>query len=466
LRLLPRRALVALVLCLSFVAAAAAPASASYAPNDSLRAQQRPRAGANDWVPNTVSFNSWWDYNNDHASMEFGFQWDGYRDKLDLGGSQQYFEMNAEVDCVWAANKYGNDPSTDPGEGYDWHTWATNVPNAALPYEDTIFGEPCAGSGGSRGKFGVGVLNVAALVPGNYYWIRVGMNRYQAGGYHAASSNVDLRVGTGTVYDASPGFGEPPQLSNDCSFSDSEIATWSDYSQARQDTRLQASWCAWKDWVSVVSRNDGLTTSTEYDLYTHGLFNKNMETDSAISGWGFSADNGGYANRVRYCNDPFPAFEGSCFVEFNNSNGGMAVMYQDGVGQGSPGAKVNDYPTGEATLRCRKFGGCNVTLGIYALGGNTEYVNVNTWIPNDNLWYVCRLDYNHVSSSLDADGTNGLNFNHSYLQFGIYNYSGGNLDVDAAFVSTKKTEVVDPSPNGHPSGVTDIGAGNTCTQRY
>jgi hypothetical protein len=453
LRLLPRRALVAIGLAISFVAAAAPPAQAAYyAPSDSVRAANRPRSGASVWAPRYVDFTSGWDQNAHSDYMTFGFQWSQDQHIAQMKGSSQFLEISAEVDCAWArVSPVPNTPHAGD-EGYSPHYGlVSNIPSAALPYEDTDFGEYCVNSNtDGRGNFGFGVLNAALLVPGTLYWVTVQLDDVGFASAPINQSSVKLRIGTGTVYDSSQVI--PPQLGSDCNFSDAEIANWKAPGGAALNTRLQASWCAWQDWNHTIVKDDVTLMTGQYKQFnTDKLYNQGMEGTAGyvLSGTG--------SNWTSYCNDPFPSYDGSCFIEFNRgSSATMPVIYQDSATPVQPGG----YVTTESAVRCRKGAGqtCDFQLGFWAYPSGQVRMSGYT-IPDDGGWYICRQDTDHGQGASPIDWAGQTS-----IRWAIVNWSGANMDVDYTFLGGK-TNVNNPAPGDNPGGVGHITAGNPCTRR-
>jgi len=467
-RLSPRRALVALGLSLVTLVAGAPPAEASYQPNHSLRAGQRPRPGASMWVPQSVDFKSGWDSVNRNVWFTIGFEWyaGNPRKMQDTIGSQQFFEIDAEVPCSWA-RVVDSSQNLAGNEGYGvW--FDSNVPNGALPFNDSTFGEACRSGNSGRGKFGVGVLNPSALTTGHYY-ISVALSN---AGWISSPPNgaVSLSIGGGTAYDSSNSV--PTELQADCFFSDSpDIAGWKDDTSGALNRRLEASWCAWQDWNHIVTRDDdgrlntgaidGFGAPLTQLFWTNRLVNQGFEEPTAATGTYLNTLGTGYSTqpsafKARIC-APGAGFDGNCYTQFNRGTGYWASVYQD-VYWGNWQKPF----TAEAAVRCpvSNPGSCSVGVGFRSIRNVNDHDFTWTWVPDDGNWYICRVDWDHV----DQGGSPGLTNADDSIQFEVINSTGDNLDIDFAFLGGK-TLRNDPSPNGLPTDVGDISAGPNCTQR-
>lgn len=464
----------ALLLALTFVAAAASPAGASYQPNDSLRAGQRPRPGASTWVPRGYQFQAGWDPTNNRAYMLFAFRWEQNEHKEHLFGSQQFFEMSAQVDCSWSRTYVPAGYNPNGEQGYHGGGWSTNIPGYALPYEDTTYLETCEASNtpGDRGTYGIGVLNAAALVPGTTYYAHVWLqNPGNLGFAPPISSSVKLTVGTGTAYDSNNPV--PPMLGGDCAFNNTEIANWNAATSAGLGKRLQASWCAWQDWSHTVVKDDGSVIAANYynapfygSIGANKLYNQGMEEPTSAPGAhvGPGTAYGAFGSATRYCQDTFSAYDGSCFVQFNATGSPWASVYQDTTLDPGP------RPTVEAAMRCRKGSGqrCDGSLGFFGFGGSNPqesrfvgfHDGIAAGIPDDGYWYICRMDENHGNGAT-------LAYSHPTFRWQVYGDIAANMDVDYTFLGGR-TIVNDPDnelAGVEIPGVGDIGPGPVCTRR-
>ena len=420
-----RRILVTLALCLGLISTTI-PAEAY---NPAARAAQIPRSGASVWAARKIDFNSGYDTLSGQNFFVFGFDWYQSEHRLELNGSEQTFEIQAEVDCAWAAYSGGN-------TGYIPGWWDTNIAGSALPYEGTMY----PGLGGSQCTNGkttveVGVMNAAALTYGQHYYIRVGTAPTPSG--PRPQSSVKLKVQTGATYDT-----DLPVLpdNEDCSFNSSEIAAWNGASQAAQDVRIQASWCSFIDWSHTVVRS-GAVTGVNYwpGFNVNYLYNQGME-QAGIPGYGFGAGN----NYAQYCNG---GYDGSCYVQFNQGSAGYSTVWQD-VTMSVEAA----YYTSEVALRCWNGGTCTFDFGNWGLWNANEWrAIVSATIPQDGHWHVCRLDKDRTGA--------GFTVAHSVIRWQLYNYSGGNMDVDYTFLGGK-TERLNPAYLGD-----NADPGPPCTQR-
>lgn len=449
-RLLPKRALVALGLALSFVVSAAAPAQAtySYSVDNTVPTAQRPRTGASGWVPTTIDFKSEWA--SGRAWMTFGFQWLNQPHLRDTEGDHQAIELDAEVDCSWARNAfvtYGGWTQGYWGPGFD-----TNVPVDALPYEDTIFGEPCNANldHSGRGHFGVGVLNAAKLHSGVHYYIRVALSRDTNVGEPTTQSTVDLRIGTGIAFDShddGPDPLLPPQLGNDCVFNDTEITGWNAATDAGLQQRLQGDWCSWQDWHHSVVRSDSgqvHTGSATSQYFNTDHLNNTMFDDSA-NGYAFGTG----TNRAVYCNDTAIAYEGSCYLQVNKGTDSFASVNQTVT---VPAGSTHEFMTAETAVRCRSGSSCLVGLLYYALGAQNEGREIQATVPNDGHWYILRIDSNH------GQGVTGFYYDHSadtLQRWEFHSYSASNVDVDFTFLGAK-TAVDAVQYGGHPTDLPNL----------
>jgi hypothetical protein len=502
-----RRALVALGLALSFVVAAAAPALASYTgyttvPPDYVRL----RTAADTWVPNYVGFSSGWDTSqgstNAFAWMEFKFIWwtpaqggSGVDNMNDVLHPQQAIEFHAEVDCAWADNLLMNEFAPGELDGYQAVGWHTNIPAAALPYEDTIFGETCeqdqhTGFAGNtlhsgRGKFGIGALNTSALVPGTMYYARFAISRDVSTPPPLIDSTAKITASANIGFDSQDdAFGGIYQLATDCNFSDSQIAHWNDQTQDALATRLRASWCSWADFGYYVG--DTVTGNVSGpgpagDNWNPNVFDqwwssnaKSMEGGTGIMPTHWS-DGSGLSAKT--CNDTLqPAFDGSCYIHIPGVTSGYAQAKSDSTAFTSPwsngypstSAPAGTRPSAEVAVRCRSTGGsadtCPFTLavGFDPTGSVSEIESHSYSVPNNGYWYICRLDKDHYAYPTTA--------NHSNVQLQINNFSSKALDVDYAFLGNdayrKTVQAAGPDGQKHPGDLPDVATPPDCVKQY
>lgn len=446
-----RHPLVALGLALSFVVAAAAPAYASYLADTTVPTAQRGRVGASTWTPRKVDFNSGWDTVNGNAWMVFGFDYYQTQHLADLRGSRQFLEIHAEVDCNWARNLMASQYGWGGSQGYRFQGFDTNVPSAALPYEDTDYLEPCAQelTHTGRGNFGVGVLNAAALVPGTHYYIRIALDRDPNVGIPGFQSAVTLRTGTGITFDSNDGWN--PYLSGaNCSFSDGQIAIWKNTTYNELQTRLRSSWCAWKDFSHTVVKYESaqLNTGQYKEFFPDKLYNQGMG-DGGVGNSGYNFAGG--RNAVNYCNDSWSGYDGVCFTEINDPTGSnWAPVWQDVSMAANNIAQKASY-TAEAAFRCRTGAFCPMYLNIKGIGGPDpdEWRQVTVSVPNDSQWHVCREDANHGFE-------NAFVYNHTTMRFELgITSSYQTVDIDYTFLGGKTIQD-DPSKDGHPNDLPDF----------
>lgn len=445
---LVRRALVALSLILGLVAQAASPAAAAYANNPAARDGQRPRDGVSVWVPRQVDFKSGWDFPNDAGWMVFGFDWYQPDHIQDLEGSEQSLEFSAEVPCDWASPVW-SDTDYYHRQGYARLLWDTNIPAAALPYEETTYGEPgmpgtveSCGSGGF--ELGAGVLNAAALTYGQHYYVRVGFATYN----NSAPANVPvtLRAQTGTVYDNNNSL--ITYDNRDCSWNDTEISGWNGTGQTPFGNRLDAAWCVWPDFTHTVVRDTSglLYTGTSAPQYfaTDKLLNQGMEGGGGppTSAWGYKG------SAAQYCNIfGWPSFDGSCFVQFNKGGTGTGAVFQD---IGMAGLPQQSSLTAEVAVQCPVTTACPMQLVLWGSGsgGPLEGRSISYTIPahvdgQPSKWWICRLDYDHGFGS-------AFSYTHSSLRVEIFNDSPyHNLNVDYAFVGARTAVQTDNEAGGN-----------------
>lgn len=444
-----KRALVTLGLVLGLVAGGQTPAFAAYTYGGTAPSSLRDHDAAGVWVPSNLDFKSGWDSTANAAYMIFGFTWYGG----ELVDYRQAFEIDAEIPCSWAKAAYSL------GQGYRAAAFDTDVPNAALPYEDTIFAEPCDDGNldqGDKGSFGVGVMNVSALVPGTHYFIRVGLsNAWPLTPAPTSPVKATLKVDAGIVYDST--LNVPSEFSSDCSFTDAEIADWRSTAAAGLTRRLQASWCVFSDWKHTVSKDDSSGTLWTDDavrvVYPQKLTNSSFESGtSSWTLWGY-----GDQNWATYCPYPgWPSYSGSCFVSFT---GVWADLYQTMPQTFAPDTQA----TVEAAMRCGSPSGCRFQFQMEGTGGGTAE---SDWSPEMTLaystqWYLCRWDY---TTPERPSGTTRpyMDSGHTTMWFEIRNAAGTELHVDHTFFG-RKTTWADPEAAAISPGVGQASKGITCT---
>lgn len=467
-----------LLLVLSFVGLVAPPAHADYTYSPSR--PYRNHAGVSVWTPRNVDFNSGWDTTNNNAWFVFGFDYHQPQHKAELGQSVA-LEINAEVDCAWSKISYADSYH----QGYKAHGWQTNIPAAALPYEDTIWNDPCVNHPMSgRGSVGIGVLNTTALAADCqaklnaaqpcHYWARVSTQTIPGQSAPGYNSVVRLRTKVGVVSQSN--LTDPPSYSTDCSFSDYEINTqWNrtDDTLANSVTAApglwlrmhDAGWCAWTDG----SHEIGISTGTLYtgapapagqggnyypNVSVNNLANQGLEENPAMNQYVLWSSNGG--SMTRYCNDAsWPAFDGACFVQYNNGGtGGGVSIYQDRAISTSGGGF---NPTAEVAARCRVGASCGIVLAVRGIGVTADQaVSVGGTVPNDGHWYICRLDSNHPVNNA------GFSNPHSTLRWEIYNTSNGNMDLDYTFLGGKTYA---QNADNQSLGVGNADWSSVCTQK-
>lgn len=491
-----RRALIALGLALSFVFGVAAPAMASYTgyttvPTDSIRF----RTAEDTWVPNYVGFSAGRDTSgvtDGNAWMEFKFiYWgpgdgvaNGQNNMRDIHKPQHAFEIKAKVDCTWANNHVVGYYAPGELDGYQSAGWHTNIPAAALPYEDTIFKENCQNPGdqsglfgGSsvhegQGKFGFGVLNPSVLVPGTMYSVRFSISKDQYTSVPlTAESRADIYVSANISFDSQDN--SAIGTSDDCNFSDSDIATWNDNTTQALATRLSASWCSWQDFTYYVGHGntgDNLPYAPENDNFTPNKFDYwSVTARSLEDGTGIMPthwhDNSGLSAKT--CNDSLhPAFDGACYVHLPGvSSGGYSQVASDaqGISGGDEFLSVGYEPSAEIAVRCRATSGvCPFTMAIRfnpTSGGEVQAQNYD--VPNDGSWYICRIDHDH--------GATGVTGSYSTRSLEVDNYSSNAVDVDYAFqgnsAQKRTVQANDPLGNPHPDDLPNVATPPDCLKQ-
>jgi len=408
----------------------------------------RNHSGTELWTPRQLDFNSGWDSTANRAWMIIGFTWYQQEHRLEVTQGVG-IEIDAQVDCNWARAQYANWK-----EGYQGSGWDTNIPGAALPYEDTIFKEACQNGTSGKGHFGFGMLNPEALVNGQHYYAKFAFDTIPGYGSCGCSSDVQLTTKVGVVYDAwVPGL---DRTYNDCNFTSNEISNWNVADDAHLAIRQQAGWCDWIDWThnngDQVSPAGLLTTGTYYpSVNANYLYNQDMGNSGGYSTWGTGS------HFTVYCNDPYPAFEPPCFTQSANDGPGQGAVYQD------TGWQTGDSKTAEAAIRCRSGSACYFHIGIWATGiSPDEYRYVTTSIPNDGAWYVCRLDMDHYTGTLPEYAT------HSTFRWEIvHDVANQLMDIDFSFLGDA-THWQDPEYGFAGYNVVGVGhadVGNPCTKQ-
>jgi len=448
----------------------------------------RNHSGSNVWAPRNLDFDSGWDSTNRRNWMTFGFQWNQAEHMKEIGQNIA-IEIDAKVDCDWARAYYQTMDAGSPdwfhgSEGYDPRGFKTNIPTylGVLPYENTIVLEHCdavnKGDGNNpvqsgRGWFGVGLLNAQQLPTGRY-WITVAFDNRNNLNPRGYASPVELRVKAGVAYDVNNPvvLAKVPEFFQGCNF---DTTHWNDATYVQGIYRQEAGVCQFTDWEQqVVTLEDGIYTDQRYLInngyWTTDLLYNQGAGDGGVGDTGYSYGSGN--NHVVYCNNTsIGSFDGKCAIEFNKGTAASASMYQD--------VSVSTYtgysPTAEVAIRCRNGSSCNYDLAVWGRGLNAdEKVSINadgqqTNIPDDGHWYNCRVDFNHQEKSLSSP--HQWVANHNSLRFQVYNYSGGNMDVDFTKL-TKGTTLYKQADDGEDFlfwtvhfGVGNAAVGNACTQK-
>jgi hypothetical protein len=449
LRLLPRRALVAIGLAISFVVAAASPASAwSYTYPPSTRVH----AGVSVWTPRTLDFNSGWDDVNNNAWLVFGFQWDQPQHRQEIVPGTT-IEIGAQIDCAWAQMQFSVQQTQPNYQGYRAAGFDTNISNAshALPYEDTMFGDHCVNNPNSgQGWFGVGVLNPQNLPSGHYY-IRVAIDSRPGATNPHYQSPVALRTHTGVQY-PSAYTNILPYSSTQCAWNDQTIdAYWGNYGWNGINLRMQASWCSWTDWDHIIIPFDGSLYTGVYrgSIWPDTLNDQGFES-AGLGAYGKCCDN---ANTTKYCNDPFPAFDGNCFLEWNQGSSPSVPS----ITQDRPIPRTPDLTyTTEAAVRCRKgaWQTCDLQIGFWSLPSGQARMTGYT-ITDDGHWYICRQDSDH------GQGASPIAPGDTTMRWAVVNWSHANMDVDYSFLGGKTFHA---NPDNGQVGVGNSSTGPGCTK--
>ncbi|HEV8624436.1 MAG TPA: matrixin family metalloprotease [Acidimicrobiia bacterium] len=150
--------------------------------------------------------------------------------------------------------------------------------------------------------------------------------------------------------------------------------------------------------------------------------------DSKFFGWNFWGSPAG-GSWMPYCNDPWPAEDGSCFIEFNGNGQPGASFYQDiadyqGPGEdGTPSWDVGHQLDARISVRNRTGGPATIGFAAWYLnsGGGPGQ---NTVIPADGQWHTILVSFGVFTPP---------NSN-TYIRFQVYNQTAGNIDIDDAIL--------------------------------
>ena len=463
-------------------------------PSDNVRF----RTAADGWVPSYVGFESGFDQSMGQtvptAWMGFWFVWNGSSLTMtDVHKPQQAFELHAEVDCAWADNIQATWATPGEIDGYRSDGWVTNIPNAALPYEDTIFKEQCqtdfsvinpdpsvpplpAHQG--RGKFGIGVLNASALVRGTMYYAKYAITRDTSTPPPVYNSSATITASANISFDSKDNvYGTIPELNGNCNFTDAQIATWNNPTPGDLANRETASWCSWADFqyeIADTFTGDGadgsgypfdywLTNNLTY-MHTNPA---NPHSDASSMEYGgvlpehWLDDSG---NSFKVCGDSFhPAYDGSCYVRLpgGTTPGYYSQLRSDlSSANNSGGAAPGFRPSGEIAVRCHTGASCGLALAVI-MGPNdatSEIMSQTYTIPNSGSWYICRVDKEHGAYKTAQF--------HSNSSLEINNFGSSDIDIDFGFLGRdaykKEVRANDPLGNPHPNDLPNVATPPGC----
>jgi hypothetical protein len=361
---------------------------------------QRTRSGISLWVPQGGSVNARY-VDALFNKLEWTFGWGDWNHFFEANGRHRAFEVKASTDANYAA-QYGT-------------YFSSNIPSGARPYRDTQQSDTscCA--------FGVGMAD-ANYMTANYTYDAV----------------VD-------VYKPTTGPG------------DHQI-TWTMRAASRLDHDRPCTagdtFCAFTDYSYVAVRGRDFSVIQAQNVTVqwsqNKLYNQSLEDFTAYN----FASPSPTASHATYCNKS--GFQSNCFVEWNTGTASSwASIWQDTT---FPTVRAGDNYTLEAMLRCPGNPSniyCTSVLRYWGEPNNDELRSANVTLPDDGLWYLCRLDIEH------GEGGIGLARNHAGIRFEVYNttINGVNLDMDYTTMANPVDRIT--STTGDP--VAPPSAGGACT---
>lgn len=166
----------------------------------------------------------------------------------------------------------------------------------------------------------------------------------------------------------------------------------------------------------TIAQDDGNGMHVARPYFKIMTANDSFEYTSPFYGWKHRPSAGG-GSSTRYCNDPRPAYNGSCFVQFNGGGTGGASYYQD-IFNRSP---VQNGLSGKVRLRNRGPSSVEANVVLWGLTNGVSVSKVCSLPPNATSWTTC------ITPTLNAPGN-------VKLRLEVYNRGAYNMDVDTMIV--------------------------------
>lgn len=306
---------------------------------------KRGRSGIQEWAPDWINFKNT-RINSSTQELRWRFKWldDTAMEELDRGSSHRGFELKAAVHASWADDYSGSSNVQD------------NIPNVASVYRDSILTQSGSGTG-----FGVGVTYPEHLNSNfNYY----------------AYVNLD----TGAQSSSPQGFHV-------------YFAVYSDLFHPGGFMLCTGILCNFHDYYlthfNAIDYSVANSASKSAHQYLHNWDDYQFENSGA--GWSFNS--GSYTSVVSSSN----SIDGSYILKLWGPGTGTTAW----ADASSYGADATDHFTVSAMFRCPAAIGkvnCSGEIGYKPTGGQIEN-DANVIIPDDNQWYVCRVDFDHGGSA-------------------------------------------------------------------
>lgn len=353
-------------------------------------AYSRQRSGISRWAPQSGNFQSYY-FSPVSNDLVWRFSWGDVLHYTELNGRHRALEMKAKVPLLYAVGP----------DGYNMD----NYPSSARPYRDTPLSDeceiPCL-----TAYVGYGAADANYFLVGPTYFADLGVAKTGTNSL-VHGIQVDVRASS--------------RLDHNIPCLPAAICVFNDYTLTLLRPRNVQ-----------VRQSDNLTFGWTQNI----LYNQSFEQGMA----GYSVQPGN--NNFVYCNGQ--GFGSNCYLEFNRGTGATASVYQLVSYDVRPG----DNYTAEVMLRCppnQPTGVCYVGMVYWSIfPAPFEAAVAYAFLPTDDQWYLCKVDYEH-------GGTTGFGSAHSALVFEVQNLNFNNLRVDFTTLAlytnrTSRTQVDPTSP--------------------